>query len=157
MAGAYAEGTKVDAPQSRAEIEKTVERFGAEGFGYRTQGKHALIEFVARGRHVRFVITLPDPRDAKFTLTETLRTRTDNAAAEEYRKEVRRLWRSLALVIKAKLAAVEDGIVSFESEFAMQTVMPDGRTAAEHILPALQTALESGTAPTLLALEGPRG
>jgi hypothetical protein len=156
MAGQYAEGTKVDAVQSRAEIERTVERFGADGFGYRTQGRYALVEFVARGRHIRFVLELPNPQDAKFTLTETLRTRTENAAAEEYRKEVRRRWRSLALVIKAKLTAVQDQVVEFEAEFAMQTVMPDGRTAAEHVLPVLQKALDTGAAPELLALEGPR-
>jgi hypothetical protein len=150
----YAEGTQVDAAQSRADIERAIERFGAVGFAYATQGRHAMVMFQARRRQVRFVIELPDPQATDFWLTETGRDRTENAAHEAYRKEVRRRWRSLALVIKAKLAAVDDGIVEFEREFLAHTVMPDGRTFAEHALPVVQHALDTGEVrPMLPALE----
>lgn len=150
----YAEGTQVDAAQSRAEIERAIERFGAVGFAYATQGQHAMVMFQARKRQIRFVIELPDPEASEFWLTDTGRDRTDNAAREAYKKEVRRRWRALALVIKAKLAAVDDGIVEFEREFLAHTVMPDGRTFAEHALPVVENALETGELrPMLPALE----
>lgn len=150
----YAEGTTVDAPQSRAEIERAIERFGAVGFAYATQDRHAIIAFQARQRQIRFTIELPDRDDVEFWQTETSRLRTASAANEAYRKEVRRRWRALALVIKAKLAAVEDGIVEFEREFLAHTVMPDGRTVAEHAMPAVAAAIATGEIrPMLPAIE----
>lgn len=152
----YAEGSVVEAPQSRAGIERAVERFGATGFGYGTRDRRAMVAFEVRGRQVRFVIELPDPADRAFWFTETGRERTERAARDVYAAEVRRRWRSLELVIKAKLAAVDDGIVQFEVEFLAQTVMPDGRTVAEHTLPAVQRALDSGQPAALLpALDVP--
>ena len=63
-------------------------------------------------------------------------------------------WRSLALVIKAKLEAVERRIVSFEQEFAMHMVMPGGMTVEELITPAIEQAYANGSpAPLLAALE----
>jgi hypothetical protein len=41
------------------------------------------------------------------------------------------------LSIKAKLEAVETGIESFEIAFMPYVVLPDGKTVAEHVLPAL--------------------
>jgi hypothetical protein len=153
----YAEGTTVDATQSRGEIERAVERHGAVGFAYATQGRNAIVAFQAHGRQIRFALELPDPQSPEFWLTETGRDRTDSAAREAYRKEVRRRWRSLALVIKAKLTAVEDGVVEFETEFLAHTVMPDGRTVADHARPVVEHALATGEVrPMLPALERAR-
>ena len=43
-------------------------------------------------------------------------------------EEVRRRWRALLLVIKAKLESVESGIETFEEAFASQIVLANGQT-----------------------------
>jgi hypothetical protein len=59
-------------------------------------------------------------------------------------------WRALSVVIKAKLVAVEEGIVTFEEEFGMHMVLPNGSTVAEHITPYIDQAyLEGNVAPLL--------
>jgi hypothetical protein len=59
------------------------------------------------------------------------------------------------LAIKAKLEVVETGISTFEAEFLPHTVMPDGRTVAEHVMPLVDQAIAAGQMPkTLLAIEG---
>jgi len=62
----------------------------------------------------------------------------------------RQKWRALALVIKAKLEAVESGISVFEDEFMAAIVMPNGRTVSEEIRPRIAAAYESGNMPALL-------
>jgi hypothetical protein len=56
------------------------------------------------------------------------------------------------LIVKAKLQAVESGIVTFEDEFAMHMVLPGGATVREQVLPALAEAYETGEVPNLLAM-----
>lgn len=148
----YAEGTQVAPDRSRAEIEKTLARYGADSFAYYTDAGRAAIGFTAHGRKVRFLLPMPDPADAAFTRTPTGRPRTPVQARAEHEKAVRQRWRALALVVKAKLEAVDSGLVSFEEEFAVHMVLPDGRTVGDHLLPAIAAAYESGTVPPLLAL-----
>ena len=48
----YAENTSVGTDKSRAEIERTLQRYGADGFMYGWQGARALVQFVAHGRQI---------------------------------------------------------------------------------------------------------
>lgn len=66
-------------------------------------------------------------------------------------QEVRALWRGLALLVKAKLAAVEAGISEFEVEFLPHTILPDGSTVAEQVLPTIEAAYRRGAVAPLLA------
>lgn len=143
----YAEGTTVDAAASRAEIERTVARFGASGFMYGWQDNVAVIGFVAHGRQIRFTLPLPDRRDFPDRRAGNGRT---VSGEKEWEQAVKERWRALAASVKARFAAVDAEILTFEEEFAMFTVLPDGRTAAEHVLPRIQVALESGGVPDLL-------
>ena len=77
---------------------------------------------------------------------------TESARLQSWEQDCRARWRALALVIKAKLAAIEVGITSFEAEFGMAVVLPDGRTVAEQVVPAIAEAYESGRTPRLLEL-----
>ena len=61
-----------------------------------------------------------------------------------------RVATALALVVKAKLEAVQSGIVGFEDEFMAHIVMPDGKTVAEHARPLIASAYETGKVPALL-------
>lgn len=153
---AYAEKTSVSAERTQAEISETVRKYGAEGYMSGWEGNQAMIAFRARGRQVRFVLTLPERGDAQFSHTETGRVRTDRAAVEKaWDQEVRRRWRALGLCIKAKLEAVESGIASFDEEFMAHLVLADNTTVGERVLAELDAAPANSTPPRLLAIGGP--
>jgi len=141
MAARYAESTSVPSEKSRAEIERTLTRYGAETFQYGWTAGRAVIAFVADGRQIRLELPLPDRDAVEFWTTPTGRARTASTAEKEYEQAVRQRWRALALMVKAKLEAVEAEIVSFEDEFLPHTVMPDGRTVAQQIRPAVDHAI----------------
>jgi hypothetical protein len=150
--GTYAAQTSVTSEKSRNEIERTLTRYGATSFAYGWQGQQAMIGFVMDGRQMRFLLPLPDPSDRAFTRTPTNRTRTAKQAEEAHQQAVRQKWRALALIVKAKLEAVESGIVTFEEEFAMHMILPDGRRVAEHVMPAIEQSYATGRVPQMLAI-----
>ena len=153
MSTRYAESTTVPSDRSRAEIEKTLTRYGATTFQYGWQQDRAAIGFVMSGRQIRFILPLPDRESADFTRTPTGKSRTSTAAEAAYEQAVRQRWRALALMVKAKLEAVASGIVTFEEEFLPHTVLPSGRTVAQEIMPAVESAYATG-AVTPLQIEG---
>ena len=153
MTARYAESTTVPSDRSRAEIEKTLARYGATTFQYGWQQDRAAIGFVMSGRQIRFILPLPDRENPDFTRTPTGKSRTATAAEAAYEQAVRQRWRALALMVKAKLEAVASGIVTFEEEFLPHTVLPSGRTVAQEIMPAVESAYATG-AVTPLQIEG---
>lgn len=146
----YAKGTTVSSAKSRAEIEEMLDRFGADGFMSGRDGRNVMIAFKARGRQIMFRLTMPDPGDKSLRLTPTGKTRSTQSQEDAYRAEERRLWRSLAMSIKAKLVSVEDGIETFEQAFMAHVVMPDGLTLSDHITTRIAQAYETGDMPPLL-------
>lgn len=145
---AFAEGTKVASDQTRLEIERTLVRYGAKGFGYVTEGNRAVVMFEMRDRRIRFVVDSPSIE--KFRLSPSRRVRNHEAACEALAGEMRRRWRALLLVIKAKLEAAEDGISCFEEEFLAHIVLPDGQTVGEAMRPQISHAYATGQMPPLL-------
>ena len=128
MGGTYATKTEVPVERSRAEVERTLARYGASAFMYGWNENAAVIQFAAHGRLIKFTLTLPDRADTKFRKTPT-GLRRDNAYAEkQWEQACRQKWRALCLVIKAKLEAVDAGIAIFEDEFLAYTVLPSGET-----------------------------
>jgi hypothetical protein len=157
----FAANTSVPVEKSRAEIETILTRYGATHFGYMVDPKRAIVMFQAKGRHVRFELPLPDRNARQFTHRRDRRTGIEKqlsptAAYGAWDQAVRQRWRALALVIKAKLEAVESGITSFEAEFLAQIVLPNGTTVGGWIAPQLAAAYETGGMPPMLAL-GPGG
>lgn len=55
----YAANTDVSSDRSRAEIERTLERYGARQFIYGWDQDRALVGFVLNDREIRFVLPLP--------------------------------------------------------------------------------------------------
>lgn len=159
MTGRFAAETSVSVEKSRAEIERTLDRYGATSFMYGWDPGRAAIGFVVRGRQIRFLLPMPDKNEREFTHTPERGTpRSESQAYAAWEQACRQRWRALALVIKAKLEAVETGIVSFETEFAMFMVLPSGRTVGEELLPNLDRALDTGEVPEFLpALEARHG
>jgi hypothetical protein len=151
----YAKDTTVPAERSRAEIERLLLRYGADQFMYGIKPEAAVIAFRAQGRHIRFVLPFPSPSERRFTHVKHARRyyeteRTEIQARAAWEQEVRARWRALALVIKAKLEAVESGIAEFEDEFMAHVVLPNGQTMSEHARPLIARAYESGQMPPLL-------
>lgn len=154
MSPQYAANTEVSSYKSREEIERTLIKYGAKNFAYGTTETQALVGFTMRDRQVRFILPLPNRNSTEFTMTPSKGwVRSDSEAAKAYEQKVKAKWRSLFIVIKAKLEAVEQGIVTFEEEFAMHMVMPGGMTVSEMVTPAIEQAYaEGGPAPLLDAL-----
>lgn len=134
--------------RSRAEIERLLTRYGAQRFMSGWDRESATIAFEANGRRVRFVIPLPT--DAEVAKTRSGRNRNERDAANAKASEERRRWRALALVIKAKLEAVETGVCAFEDEFLAHFVLPNGDTVSDWIRPQLEKSYDTGKLPPLL-------
>lgn len=141
----YAEGTEVSVEKSRVEIERILHRFGATRFLYATGEQGAVIAFQHKERQIRFVLPLPDRADKKFWYNSRFQKRSDQLAFTSWEQACRERWRALVLCIKSKLAGVENKIETFEDAFMPYIVLPDGKTVAEHVRPALQ----SGRLPEL--------
>lgn len=155
----FAAGTDVSVEKSRAEIEGLVVRYGATHTAFMNAPERAVICFEAKGRRIMFQLPLPDKGDRKFTHGKIGRAcyetaRTPEKAHAAWEQACRQRWRALALVIKAKLEAVESGITTFEDEFMAHIVMPDGQTVASHIKPSIAAAYENGTMVPLLPPPG---
>lgn len=143
----YASDTSVPADRSRAEIEKTLARYGASQFMYGWDDDRAVILFRMSEdqgfRQVRFVLQLP-PRE-QFALTPGGRRRRSPAQIEQaFEQAVRSKWRALLLVVKAKLEAVESGIATFDQEFLAHIMLPSGETVGDWISADLEEAYASG-------------
>lgn len=149
----YAANTTVSSEQSRGEIERTLQRYGADQFMYGWADTEAIVGFRCHGRHVKFSLSMPDRNDVEFTHHSRGR-RTDEAAFKQWEQACRQRWRALALIVKAKLEAVELGINEFEDEFLAHIVLPDGSTAGEWLRPQIEVAYNSGAMPTSLPALG---
>jgi hypothetical protein len=129
---AFAAKTRVPVDQTRAEIERTLMRYGATRFAYLNEAGRAVIMFEANERRIRFQLALPEGENEKVA------------------QQRRQKWRALLLCIKAKLESVESQIESFEEAFLPHVVMPDGRTVGEHALPMIAQSYERGKMQPLL-------
>lgn len=146
----YAKGTDVPTDRSIAEIRKTLRRYGASSFAFGEDEHGAVIGFAAHGRQVRFVLPMPDPANQDYTLTPTGKRRTETAAEALYEAAVRQVYRVFALVIKAKLEAVESGLVEFRAEFLAHLVLPGGQTVGDMVGGKVDEAYATGEVPALL-------
>ncbi len=156
----YAEGTSVSVDRSRAEVERTLERFGATTFGYawdRREEAHcsrckapaapscrerhqynvtdeireyAMLSFKLRDRAIRLDVPMPTQREVGTKANLEVRTRER--------------WRAIALIVKAKLQAVEAGVDTIETAFLANVVTGDGRTVGQILIPRMSEAVQSG-------------
>lgn len=151
----YAASTDVSSSKSRDEIERTLQRYGADQFMYGWKESDAVVGFRMEGRNVRFVLPLPNRADPAFTEYVSRgrqALRTAESAQKLYEQAVRQRWRALALVIKAKLEAVETGISVFEDEFMANIMLPDGKSVSEWMRPQIALAYETRAMPEMLPM-----
>lgn len=151
MAGRYARTTTVPEAQSRAELEHLLDRYGADRFAYSKEPGFVQIGFRISSRFVRLGMPMPKADDREFALTPTGMIAAESTRQKQFEQACRQHWRALVLVLKAKLEAVELGITTLEREFLADTILPDGRTVAEAIVPQIEAAYLTGAQPALLA------
>lgn len=158
----FAAKTAVPIERSRAEIERLLVKYGASEFHSGWMPRAAQVGFKLKDLYIRFVLPIPDKSDPKFKSKMVKRRYgmdkkilTENQAAEACEQEIKSRWRALALVVKAKLEAVECGISTLEKEFLAFIMVPGvdftiGDWMTENIMPAIR----GGRMP--LQLSGPR-
>ena len=136
----YAKQTSVPIEKTKGEIERDLKKYGADQFGYMTSDTESTIGFIAHGRMVKFTLPMPDRAAERFTRRRGRGGLIDRKTSEGdalWAQEKRARWRALALVIKAKLEAVESGITTFETEFLAHIVTSNGQTVGQRIIPQL--------------------
>jgi hypothetical protein len=152
MSQSYAAGTAVSIDRSRAELEALLRRHSATGFMYGWQETAGvLIAFELRGRRIRFLVRPP----AESELARLRRAAVERRAKRSdpqllLDEEMKRRWRELVLLVKAKLIAVQSCVVTFEEEFLPYFILPGNVTVAERLLPELDNATSTGRLPPLL-------
>ena len=151
----YAEKTTVSDERTRGEIEMLVRRHGATEFmtGWSKSGR-AIVGFRCSDRLVRFEMPRPREDDERFSFGARRvggrRVSASERTEQKIQEEMRRRWRALLLVIKAKLEAVETEITTFEQEFLAHIVLPGGQTVGEQVTKHIAESYESGKARPLL-------
>ncbi len=138
----YASGTEVAPEKTQAEVVSLLKKNGATQHFFGEDERGAVVGFSIRGRQIRFTIPYPkgDP--------------VGEAA------EIRRRWRCLLLSVKAKFEAVavaesvsrDQADHVFRAEFLSETVLSDGRTVADVVLPMVASNYAGG--PPRLLLPG---
>lgn len=143
----YADNTSVSVEKSKAEIERTPRRYGAEKFMSGWTDQEAVVQFECQGRVVKFRLTLPHKGDKRFKRTPAgRRANSPSQALAAWEQACRQKWRALNLVIKAKLEAIDSGITTFDEEFLPFLVLPGrrGATVGDELMPRLVEAYGAG-------------
>jgi len=151
----YASQTSVSTEKSRNEIERTLQRYGASGFGFWLENDKALVQFTIENLKIAFDLPMPDRKSEEFTMSShenewQRKALTAETAHKRWEQACRQRWRALALVIKAKLEAIDSGISTFQEEFMAHIMLPDGVTVGEKLVPGLTELMETGKMTTKL-------
>jgi hypothetical protein len=143
----YAQHTNVPAGTTKSQIEVMLVRRGATGFISGWKDNNAFIAFEFKGRAIRFLLPLPNRTNNLYTHSANGKLRSIDAQNTAWNQACNARW----LVLKAKLEAIDTGIVSLEDEFLSHIQLPTGLTIGETIIPQLKasqpvTLLLPGTA-----------
>lgn len=157
---AYAETTTVPIDRSQAEVRSILNAHGCTKFLLADEGATSIIRAVLEKKgagtvQLAFKVSLPAGAEfAKFKdRYGYLRSRTPESAHKEWTQECRRRWRCLVVVLKAKFAAVESGIESFQDAFLANLVLPSGETVGAWAGREIGPAIAEGRMPAQLRLE----
>jgi len=150
----YAKDTKVSQENSCVEIMRIVTRYGATGFGVDYTDGKAIIGFRMKGKFIRLALAMPDKNSDEIKNTPSGRYRPESQRKSALEQSMKQRWRVLALMVKAKLEAVESGITTIEEQFFGSLLLPNGKTVAEHVGPMVERAYQTGEIPALLPFSG---
>ena len=147
----FAENTTVSAEKSRAEIETLLRKHSIHDIAVMSMQGHSVIAFQRGTVSYRLSIAAINPDAHEFTHTRQNWLRSDSDKERLIAQENRRRWRAMLLVLKGKLVAAADGVVTFEQEFLAYAITADKRTVGEIIIPQLE---HGSLEMTQLALPG---
>lgn len=158
ISGRYAVKTKTSTGSSQAEVERLLRKYQADQFFSGWSDNTAVVGFRLRGRVYRIRVPLPDPDDDElFRWTQGSnrygtfrRQRSQQARDNLYEQAVRTRWRAMLLIVKAKLEAVDLGVMSFEEAFISDTLLPNEQTLGEWAEDQVTEAYAHGTMPERL-------
>lgn len=148
---AYAAGTTVSVDRSRLEVERLLRRYGAARVGAAWEPTAVRLDFELGGRVVRLVV--PMPQEAEVTREH--KNLSAAAVTRRLGQAERERWRTLCLLLKAKLESCRLGLTSLETEFLPHLVLDDDRTVAEHMHRALEAGQARLAVPALPAPSAP--
>ena len=125
----YVRGASVTCSASQEDIRDMLIASGAHGLRFVSVQGNAGITFSSADRRFRLVLPLPAP-DPQSPDPNRSPLRPESSASEikAAQDAARHCWRQLSLLIRAKLDAVDAGIVTFDEEFLAYVVMPSGGT-----------------------------
>ncbi len=138
----YAAKTEVSAEKSVQEITALLRKYNATGFTFGERAGYAFLEFDMNDRRVRFLVPLPDRAD--YIYNSYQKRRAETAIQKDFEQAIRSRWRALYAVVKAKMIAVEENIVSFDQEFLPHFVTNANKTVFEVMQPDLHKLNASG-------------
>jgi hypothetical protein len=144
----YAVRTNVAIEDSQAEITDCLRRSGASELVQGWNPSAAFLAFSIAGRSVKLIV--PMPAVAEFERTGGGRKRNPAQQRQAHEQAQRARWRALALIVRAKIEAIEIGASTLDREFLADLVMPDGSTVGERLQPELHRALSTGKLPPML-------
>lgn len=146
----FAYGTDVPAERSRAELESLLDKHKAtETALYRDKDRTVLV-FRMNGRMVKIAINRPTEAD----LPKPGRKRTPSEVEAAIEAEWRRRWRARVMILKGKLEQIYAGESTVEVEFLADTMLANGKTVAEVMLPRIAESYQSGDMPSLMLGSG---
>lgn len=155
----YAEGTEVTVDKSRLELETLLDKHGASEVMIHRDADRTTLMYRMQERMVRQAIAYPDAalyREYKPKGRYYPVKRSPEQVKQLQEAEWRRRWRACVLIMKAKLELISSGESSFEREFLADTLLPNGETVAEAMLPRIAEAYQTGDMPKLLLTAGSR-
>ena len=149
----FASGTTLTQEHTVGQIRTTLRKYGAaQGFVTGDEPGRAIIGFLKSSEEGerRYRFDLPMPQIEEYRLTKAGVKRSDAQVVQSWQNECNRRFRALLATIKGRLIAVDEGISTFEEEFAMETVLRDGTTVRDYMLPQIEVAYREGKMPPLL-------
>lgn len=155
---AFAVDTGVPVDRTKGQIEAMLRARGATEFINGWSETEDRIKFRIGNVAIQFTLPRVDATDPQIASEpRSGRPRSAEMISRLVAKRDRSRWRSLYLVIKAKLEAVDAGIAIFEKEFLAFVVMRDGTTVGDLIVPQIQAATAKGGHYQLEAKAGKDG
>lgn len=145
----FAAGITVPIQQSMTEIERLIDRFGANAYiryVNKVTGKTSFA-FDVRGHGFRIETPIPD----RGKLAKEYRGHhTKGQLDKKVEQEKRRLWRVVVQQIKAMLVCAEEGLVTFEQAMMPYHVLPGGKTVQETFGERVEELYQGELLPLLL-------
>jgi hypothetical protein len=143
----YASQTSVSTERSKGELERLLSKAGATSFMSGFDDTTAMLGFKMHDNFYSIRFQLPPQEDYAFTPGQR-RRRSAADMLKHHEQGCRSRWRAIVLIVKAKLEAVEIGVVTVEEAFASDFVLRNGDTLGQAFL----KKVEAGEVPKALPL-----